>query len=55
MLGCYMFDFGQKAPVALELMKHQAETGLRWLKQGRIEGIMRTPTIATPIRYFSFR
>jgi len=40
MLGCYMYDFGRKAPVPLDLMEHQSETGLRWLREGRIEGMI---------------
>ena len=40
MLGCYMFDFGIREPVPLDLMKHQCRTGLRWLTEGRIEGII---------------
>ncbi len=40
MLGLYMFDFGNKAPVPVDLMEHQCETGLNWLKQGRIEGLI---------------
>ncbi len=40
MLGCYMFDFGTREPVPVSLMEHQCETGLRWLRQGRIEGMI---------------
>lgn len=40
MLGCYMVDYGKKCGVPVELMKHQCEVGLRWLRQGRIEGII---------------
>lgn len=40
MLGCYMFDFGKKQPIPVPLMKLQCETGLRWLAQGRIEGMI---------------
>lgn len=39
-LGCYMWDFlGGKRPIPIPLMKHQCELGLKWLKEGRIEGI----------------
>jgi hypothetical protein len=40
MLGCYMVDYGKKQGVPVDLMKHQCEVGLRWLKEGRIEGII---------------
>ena len=39
-LGCYMFDFGKKEPIPIDLMKLQCEKGLRWLRQGRIEGMI---------------
>ena len=40
LLGCYMWDFGNKAPMPLARMKKQCELGLRWLGEGRIEGIV---------------
>ena len=40
MLGCYLVDFGQQKGIPLEAMRLQCETGLRWLKQGRIEGMI---------------
>jgi hypothetical protein len=40
MLGCYIVDYRRKAGVPVDLMRHQCETGLRWLRQGRIEGIV---------------
>jgi hypothetical protein len=39
-LGCYLWDYGRKAPMPPDLMRHQCESGLRWLRQGRIEGII---------------
>ena len=39
-LGCYMWDYGQKQPMPVESMKRQCETGLRWLQEGRIEGMI---------------
>ena len=39
-LGCYMWDYGGKQPMPMETMKHQCETGLRWLHEGRIEGMI---------------
>jgi hypothetical protein len=39
-LGCYMWDFGTGKPMPLEMMKLQCENGLRWLKEGRIDGMI---------------
>ena len=39
-LGCYLWDYlGEKRPIPIPLMKHQCETGLKWLKAERIEGL----------------
>ena len=35
--GLYMWDFGGRRPVPVDLMERQAELGLQWLKQGRIQ------------------
>ncbi len=40
MLGCYLVDYENKEGIPVELMKHQCEVGLRWLEEGRIEGII---------------
>jgi hypothetical protein len=40
MLGCYFIDYGSKTGVPVDAMRLQCETGLRWLKQGRIEGMI---------------
>lgn len=40
MLGCYLVDYPKKQGVPVDLMKHQCEVGLRWLQEGRIEGII---------------
>ena len=40
MLGCYVVDYGKKQGTPVPLMKLQCETGLRWLRQRRIEGII---------------
>ena len=40
MLGCYMWDYGQKAPMPLELMQRQCDMGLQWLHEGRIDGMV---------------
>jgi hypothetical protein len=39
-LGCYLWDYGRKKPMPLNLMRHQCEVGLRWLRQGRIAGMI---------------
>ncbi len=39
-LGCYMWDFGIKAPMPLAAMQQQCELGLRWLQSGRIDGMI---------------
>jgi len=35
-LGLYMWDFPNRRPVPMELMKHQCDLGLKWLREGRI-------------------
>lgn len=40
LLGCYLWDFGTRKPMPLDLMKEQCELGRRWLQQGRIEGMI---------------
>lgn len=40
MLGCYMVDYPKKQGIPVDLMKHQCEVGLRWLQQGRLDGII---------------
>lgn len=40
MLGCYMYDFGNKRPMTQAQMQMQCEQGLMWLRQGRIHGII---------------
>ncbi|MCI6909524.1 MAG: hypothetical protein MR832_10305 [Clostridiales bacterium] len=40
MLGIYMFDFPSGEPVPEALMAHQCETGLRLLREGRVEGLI---------------
>jgi hypothetical protein len=39
-LGCYLWDYGRKKPMPLDLMRHQCELGLEWLHRGRIEGMI---------------
>lgn len=40
LLGCYTWDYPNKQSVPLDLMQEQCELGLRWLREGRIEGII---------------
>ena len=40
MLGCYVADYRGKQGLPVELMKLQCETGLKWLRQERIEGMI---------------
>lgn len=35
-LGLYIWDFHNRKPVPVELMQHQCEMGLKWLREGRI-------------------
>jgi hypothetical protein len=39
-LGCYFWDFAAKKPVPLDKMQHQCELGLKWLKEGRLDGML---------------
>jgi hypothetical protein len=39
-LGCYLWDYGGKRPMPLDLMRNQCELGLDRLRQGRIEGMI---------------
>ncbi|MBI2441209.1 MAG: hypothetical protein HYV35_07560 [Lentisphaerae bacterium] len=40
LLGCYMWDYGAKRPMPVNLMQKQCEQGLQWLQEGRIEGMI---------------
>jgi len=40
LLGIYMWDFGEKEPISLEMMEHQCRLGLQWLAKGEIEGLI---------------
>jgi hypothetical protein len=46
LLGCYMWDFGRKKAIPIETMQRQCELGLKWLKEGQIEGMI---FLATPL------
>lgn len=39
-LGCYMWDYGDHGPMPIHLMQHQCRLGLKWLREGRIEGMI---------------
>jgi hypothetical protein len=39
-LGVYMWDYGSKQPMPLSAMEHQCSLGLRWLREGRIDGMI---------------
>ncbi len=39
-LGMYIWDFPNRRPVPLELMKHQCDLGLKWLKEKRIDELI---------------
>ncbi len=39
-LGCYMWDYGKKEPMPVDVMRGQCEMGLQWLREGRIEGMI---------------
>ena len=40
MLGCYVVDYGRKEGTPVPLMQRQCETGLRWLKERWIAGVI---------------
>lgn len=39
-LGLYLWDFQNKRPVSVAMMKHQCDLGLKWLKEGRISDMI---------------
>ena len=40
LLNCYVYDFDISKPMPVALMEKQCTLGLRWLKQGRIAGMV---------------
>jgi hypothetical protein len=40
LLGCYLFDYGDNKQMTVERMRHQCELGLKWLQEGKIEGMI---------------
>jgi hypothetical protein len=39
-LGCYMWDYGAQKPMPLQSLQRQCEMGLKWLEQGRVDGLI---------------
>jgi hypothetical protein len=39
-LGVYLYDYGESQPMPVETVRGQTELGLRWLREGRIEGMI---------------
>ncbi len=39
-LGCYMWDYPNNAPVSIARMEKQCSMGLKWLMEGRIDGMI---------------
>jgi hypothetical protein len=39
-LGCYMWDYGSHRPMPVNLMEQQCTRALRWLREGRIDGMI---------------
>lgn len=40
LVNIYIYDFPNRRPVPVPLMEHQCETALKWLREGRIDGIV---------------
>jgi len=40
LLGMYMWDYGNKGHMPVELMKKQCRLGLQWLREKRLEGLI---------------
>jgi hypothetical protein len=40
LLGCYLFDYGGNKQMTVDRMKRQCDLGLKWLREGRIEGMI---------------
>ncbi|MBE7025917.1 MAG: hypothetical protein E7408_07690, partial [Ruminococcaceae bacterium] len=40
MAGCYMWDYGNHKEMPAELMQLQLDTYYKWLKEGKIEGVI---------------
>lgn len=40
LLGCYLWDYGARAQMPVDRMQRQCELGLKWLMEGRLEGVI---------------
>jgi hypothetical protein len=40
LLGCYMWNYGEKKPMTIDQMRYQCSLGLQWLKDGSIDGMI---------------
>lgn len=40
MLGVYLYDFRNYHPIPIDRMKHQCETGLKLMKEGKVDGMI---------------
>lgn len=40
MVGCYLWNYGERKPMTREQMQHQFDTYLSWIRSGDIEGII---------------
>lgn len=40
LLGCYLYDYGAGLEMSVESMKYQCDIALKWLEEGRIEGVV---------------
>jgi hypothetical protein len=40
LLGIYMWDFGDKKEIPIEMMEHQCRLALPWLKEGAVDGLI---------------
>ena len=36
-MGCYLWDYGEKKSIPVSLMERQCELGLKWLKSGQVD------------------
>ena len=39
-LGCYLYDYGDKRPMPVAALERQCKVGLEWLQSGRIAGMI---------------
>ncbi len=51
MLGCYLFDFSAGKEITAAQMEAQCALGLRWLEEGRIDGMIFLATCICDLNY----